>query len=479
MTDDLSPLQRELIAESWRRGDLDYKRHEAQQLLHKVAEETDATISVLHAARGFGKTFDALLWLLEHGLRHRNQRTLFAAATREDAKKIVSAVMPMVSEDAPEEFKPVWVATDHLFRLPSTNSVLIVEGADDDRGNHLRGPHIHRCVADEAGFWRHMLYVIKSVLLPQVQRVGGKMRVQSTSPESVGHDFVGLCNEAMANDAYKRFTIHDNPRLTPAQIQRDAEEVSGLKGADVWRATMVRREFLCEFVTETERAVIPEFNNAHIVSDFTMPTFVDTYSFLDLGLIDLTHNLFAYWDFARAKLVIVDELAGQYMRTKDFAARSKAKEAELWGHLPYFGAEQPSHNRAPWGRYSDNEAQQLYDLAGYGLPFAPALKTDKEAAINGVRVAFVEGKIEIHERCKQLIHQLRVGVWNERRTDYERIPGAGHLDGLDALVYGWRMMNRDRNPVPPLLGVASSTHHIPATVRKRYASHPLMKPLRR
>jgi hypothetical protein len=471
----------EIAAEMWRRGRLDYKRHAGQTQLTEAFRKIDATWAIIHAARG--KTFDALLDCFEHALSKRFRRIVFAAPTREEAKKIVNAVAPMITHDAPAGIKPIWMETHHQFYFPSTGSVVIVEGADDERGNHLRGPHIHLCICDEAGFWRHCRYVIRSVLLPQVQRVGGRMRVQSTSPESVGHEFVGLCDEAIRNDAYFKFTIHDNPRMTPEKIQKDAEEVSGKKGADVWKDTSVRREFLCEFVTDVTRAVLPEFDQDIHVGEAERPRFVDCYLGLDLGLVDLTHCLFGFWDFDNARLVIEDELVGQYMRTAEFAELCKAKEKAIWGEIEYFGAPpilpngKTAHNRCPWARYSDNEAQQLYDLAGMGLSFAPAIKTDKEAAINRLRQLFATGKILIHPRCARLLHQIRVGIWNERRTDYERLPGAGHLDGIDALVYMARMIDRNRNPNPPMLGIARATHHW--TDNKKHEKHPMAGIVRR
>lgn len=476
---DVDPLA--IKHELWRRGDLDYLRHPGQRLISQAVKAMTATISVLHAARGYGKTHGALVDCCELGLAKPNMRMIFAAPTREEAKKIVAAVMPNIIGTAPPELKPIWHASDHLYRFPSTNSTLIIEGADDDRGNHLRGPHAHYIVCDEAGFWRHAHYVVKSVLLSQARRtkrltggVPGRIVIQSTSPESVGHEFVGLCEEAKRNDAYRSFTVHDNPRMTEEDKQTEAEEMSGLRGELAWKATNVRRELLCEFVTETNRAVVPEFDaSLHVVDSFEMPTFADTFTFLDLGLVDLTHALFCYWDFVRAVLVVVDEISGNYIRTKDFAEMVKEKERELWGHLPSFGAPMSSHNRSPHDRFSDNDAQILYDLAGYGVNCAPAIKTDPDAMIHRVRTMFQGRKIEIHRRCKSLIHQLQVGIYNERRTDYERIPGAGHLDGIDALKYGIRMMDQHRNPVPPMLGVTSDRYHVPEWMRKQQGSHAL------
>lgn len=466
----------EVLRESWRRGDIDYLRHDAQRLLTGAVRKATTRTTVLHAARGFGKTFDALVDHIEFATANRDTRSMFAAINRDETKKIIHAVMPMVLETCPAEMRPQWVATEHAYKF-SNGSVLHIEGVDGegDRGDHLRGPHIHKFTGDEVGFWRDPVYVYKSVILPQLQRVGGKGRLQSTSPKSVGHGFVALCEEAIRKGGYHKFTVHDNPRLTPAQIQADAEEVSGLEGEAVWKSTAVRREFLCEFVTDAERAVVPEFNDALHVGEQERPEYVDCYLGLDLGLIDLTHCLFGYWDFFNARLVIEDEIVSNYMLTGDFAELAKAKEAELWRNVIGFG-QKTGYNRCPWGRYSDNEAQQLYDLAGFGLSFAPAIKTDKEAAINRLRRMFAQGKVLIHPRCGSLLHQLRVGVWNERRTDYERLPGAGHLDGVDALVYMARMIDYNRNPVPPNLGHSRATHF--AVTAKR-ATHPMSGIVRR
>lgn len=460
-------------ASSWRRGDLDHHRHEGQQLLTQAVRSSPYRTTVLHAARGYGKTFNALLDHIEYGLQpeNRDHRQMFAAATREDAKKIVAAVMPMVLRGCPESLKPIWVSSEHLYRFQNHDGVLIIEGADDDGGDHLRGPHIHKFTGDEIAFWRDPVYTYKSVVLPQLQRVRGKACLQSTSPKSVGHGFVALCEEAIRKGGYHKFTIFDNPRLTREQIQADAEEMSGLSGDAVWKNTGVRREFLCEFVTDETRAVIPEFQESqHVVDEYRRPEWVDTYTFLDLGLIDLTHALFGHYDFQHATLVIEDEIAVQYERTADFAAKCLAKERELWGSIPYFAhVSAQSHNRAPYGRYSDNDPQILFDLAGMGLVFSPAMKVEKESALNRLRLAFSQGRIKIHSRCKTLIHQLKVGIFKERReSGYERMGGmAGHLDGIDALIYGWRMMNHNRNPMPPLLGVTPGSHHVPPGLSDR------------
>jgi hypothetical protein len=39
-------------------------------------------------------------------------------------------------------------------------------------------------------------------------------------------------------------------------------------------------------------------------------------------------------------------------------------------------------------------------------------------------------------------------VWNKGRTEFDRTPECGHFDGVDALIYMWRMAPRQANPLP-------------------------------
>ncbi len=457
------------MIESWRRGDLAYQLKPTQRELHDWMTAQDQMVSVIHARRGYGKSWlfltDAFETCIQLGNRGEVARLIYAAPTREDA-----------ADGVPQHMLPKWYASDHAFIFPKTGARCIVEGADDDHGDHLRGPFAHKAYCDEAGFWRHLLYCLNSVLIPIVKRRAGKIYVASTSPKSVGHDFISVMARAINRDAYVKRTIDDDHTLTKGEIDSYALEY-GQTVEEGRKSTEFRREYLCELVTDANRAVIPEFSEArHVVTEYERPVWVDCYEGLDLGLVDLTHLLFGFWDFANARLVIEDEICGNYMLTKDFAELAKAKEKELWGAIEYYDKPTP-HNRCPRGRYSDNEAQTLYDLAGYGMSFAPAIKVEKEAALNRLRQLFASGKVQIHARCVNLIHQLKVGMWNERRTDYERLPGAGHLDGVDALLYMARSIDRNRNPVPPMLGVSHTTHFVPAASRR--TNNELQKLVRR
>jgi hypothetical protein len=83
------------------------------------------------------------------------------------------------------------------------------------------------------------------------------------------------------------------------------------------------------------------------------------------------------------------------------------------------------------------------------LLFLPVVKESLEGMVNQLRIRFQKGEIEIDPSCKQLLHQLRTGVWNKTRTKFEH-QAESHLDLLAALVYLVRSVPVGLNPYPTL-----------------------------
>ena len=99
----------------------------------------------------------------------------------------------------------------------------------------------------------------------------------------------------------------------------------------------------------------------------------------------------------------------------------------------------------------------------------PTRKDNKIDAVAALRMRISKRKINIHERCQNLIYQLKVGHWSNSRTTFERGEKTGHLDAIDALIYLNRSVDlrQHENPYPnPSAGVWSLSHHIPDTVRE-------------
>lgn len=438
-----------ILADNWIRNKLVGYLHTGQRELLESFNKTTARKSVWECSRRFGKS--TLLCCIGNIVANKKpgSRIIYAAPTRKQAKNIVLPLMRELLNGCPESIRPVFHAQDMKYIFPN-GSEIYIDGADDDMGNHLRGPKADLILADEFGFWRYCKYVIDSVLFPQTITCDGRIILASTPSETVGHESLEYIAEARIVGAYKIKVIYDNPQLSQAQIDEVAQELGGYK------STAFRRECLCEHVTEAGRAIIPEFQElkeAIVFKERKRPLFFDSYVFMDLGLIDYTHVLFAYYDFEAAQLVIEDELCFQAQQhtTADVAAGIIAKEEQLWG------------NQKTFLRISDNDSQQLQDLSiTYKLEFAPAQKRDpnEDVKTNQLRRMFRENKIAISSLCQKLIFQLEVGIWNMRRTGYERIPGAGHLDGMDALRYGIRLVNYNRDPIPLNYGIKLETHNI-------------------
>lgn len=417
-----------------------------QQEVSDWWDDTSAILSVIHARRGFGKTVFLLLRAFSRMAKQPNCRLVYAAPSREMAKNIVvpSAAL-ILPGDLPAGIKPVWAATEHAFVHPN-GARLVVEGADDERGTHLRGPFAHEIYCDEMGFWRYCDYVWRSVLYPQIQRTDGRAIAVSTSPESPQHEFATLLiPEAKAEGAYAKISIDDDYTLTDeaksaiaAQYAPDRDPEKGRK------STQYRREYGCELVTEAERAVLPEFDPLRHVKEAVRPDYFDRYVVADIGMVDLTAALFGYYDFDRAAIVIEAEVVRQYVTVSQLAPELHDMEIKLWGKTP------------PKKRASDAQPivlaefarQHLLqpDLVPKEMRFASVNNRDPEALINRTRTMLASQRIEIHPSCEHLIRQCVGLLWNERRTDFERMRGMGHGDAVMALVYFVDQVDYQTNP---------------------------------
>lgn len=454
----------------WERGDLAYKMHAGQVELRTQFYSAAARVTVWNIARRFGKSTDLVILAIEHALKTHLGRVVFAAPTREQARDIVSPIFRHVLEDCPPHLRPRYNEARNFYTFESTGCEIHIDGADDERGARLRGTKATLVLGDEVGFWRYPVEVIKSVLLPQTITCNGRIIIASTPPESPHHAFWQLVAEARIGGSYEQRTIYQNPMVTPALIEEYMRE-SGGQDSSAWR-----REYLCERVAEVERAVIPEFKPDIHIGEYERPAFYDGYVSLDLGLVDLSHCLFAHYDFANACVVVENEVVRQYCTVSELAPEIYAMERETWG------------NQAPRTRVSDAQAISLAEFSRQHVlqpqlvpretQFASAQNREPEALINRTRAMFASKRIKIHPRCKNLIAQVEGGLWNAKRTDFERIPGLGHLDGLMALVYLVDAVDYQSNPAwrEKLNPETHATYYAKTPTTQRYSQLAKMLP---
>ncbi len=435
------------IAEAWRRGRLRYKLRSHQIALHDFLDSwrSDEARKVVKAARRYGKSFVLCLRATEFAIKHPGAQIRFAAPTEKALRKIVKPNMRAILSDCPERLRPRWNAQDSCFVFPN-GSEWHLAGTDKDNAEKLRGTGTDLAIVDEAGFHDDLEYVVDDILTPQLLDNGGRLIMISTPPRTPAHAFTGrFCPEAEAEGSlFVRY-------------------VKALGG---WDSLATRRELLCEDVIDTTRAVLPEFTEVEkeIVREPPACEWYFPLVALDVGFEDLTAALFGYYDFARALLVIMDELYLKHARTDQIADGIKAKESALW---PWAAREQERDADGDWKvdswrphrrhvrRTSDIDLRLVADLGAlHKLGFALTDKTDtKEARINAFRVRLRERSVIVHPRCKQTIKHMKTALWHVTRqgtrTTFEHTENEGHFDGVDAAVYLNRMAPIQENPTPP------------------------------
>lgn len=425
--------------EAWRRGRfaLNYLRPSQYKVFEFIREHNRPFIE---AARRWGKTTSILGHVFEALNKNANWISRICLPEKEQARKVWMPEIDKMQKWAPDTLRMQFRTIDTVYLHPN-GSKGYLHGINDDKGVGARGSAAHLVVADEYGFFRYP-EAVREVLAPQVRTTGGKIIIASTPPPDLGHSYYIEKEIALKEGRFIQRTIYDDETLfdkagvciQPEVFEQIVKDCGGIN------SSIFRREYLCEPVADEESLVVPEFKESiHVFDERPRPPFFDFYVGCDLGFKDKTALLFGYYDFEAVTLVIEDELVVSGWNSKQIT--DKAKEIE--------GALYPT--RRPYLRVSDNDVQQLHDMATMcEYQLVPTRKDDKEAAINDLRLRFAEqkGKIRINSRCKSLIYQLKVGMWNEAKRDYLRGTETGHLDCIDALIYLNRNINITKNPFP-------------------------------
>lgn len=390
---------------------------------------------VVNSARRLGKSYWLCLLAQEFARNNPNVQIKYAAETQRSVKKIILPIMRQIMETCPKHLRPRFSSHDGVYEF-ANGSEIHIAGAALDQADSLRGTACDLAIVDEAGFIDQLEYLIDSVLLPQtLGRPGSRIIMASTPSKTPDHPFVRkYMAQAMAEGAYSKYTIYDNPRITPEEI---AEMMKESGGAD---STTWRREYLAEIVTETDNAIFPEattdgFLDAQVY-DLPRPSFFVPFVAIDLGYVDYTGAVFGYYNFLKNKIVIEDELLFNRSTSESIVRQVLEKEEALWGKLK------------PRVRVVDGPALVIADLNEthrFGCKYPD--KTDLTASINRVRMDLSAQSFAINPRCTNLIAQIKFAVWDSSRSKFAR-SSAGHFDLAAALLYFCRHLDRSTNPFP-------------------------------
>lgn len=457
----------------WRAGDLRYLLHAGQLDALSAFFASDQRRFVLCTGRRWGKSrfmvTVADMFAVHRALWRAGQeppswcpgwwrtlvmrtkkpaRVVYAAPTAGMVAEFIEPHMRLLASHAPPELRPEQSQGEWVF--PEVDRVVVRGCEDRKKADRLRGAEADLGIADEGGFIPILDYVVRSVLGPQLWETRGRMLLPSTPPESPDHPFVDLLSEAEAKGAAFRARTADAPHITPAMLA-DAIEDAGGEDSVAWQ-----REGEAQIIIDPSHVVVPEWGEAepHIVAEHQRPPYFVPCVIGDLGYEDLTVIAFGYHDFAADLDVIERELVLRRSTSAEIDARCREIERELWGTVPVGRRriDATPITRADMARLGED---------GEGETWTGVRKDDRTASVNALRIRVKRHRLRVHPSCTTIIAHARYGRWNRRRTDLER-PDSGehHYDGLDALRYFVRDLDRSTNPYPALEGVSTATHHI-------------------
>lgn len=457
--------RKKAIRQAWRKGRLRYLLHSGQRIIDDKFIAISGQLFVGNIARQFGKSYWAVSKAIEQALKKPRSQIRYGAAFQGDLIDFIMPLFEIMMRDCPDNLKGRFIQKGSSYWFPNGSRIKLV--GIDMHPNGLRGNTLDLVIIDECGFVSRLSYIYKSVIIPATtHRPNCKIIMISTPPDTPAHEFQDYCLRAEIEGAYALFTIYENPLISEEDIERLKKE-SGGEESTTWK-----REYLCEFVTDENLALIPEWDDKYF---FDVPRdeyygYYHKYVGLDLGVKDFTACIFGYWHFKRAQFILEDEffMNGPSMNTEILVKAIRAKESEVWGE----GEKKEVPKHVPFRRVSDNNWPiMMLDFSSlHDLTFIMTTKDLLEAMINEVRLLVQSGQLVISTKCKYTRGCLKYGVWDKKKKKFAHSVTYGHFDHLAALVYLVRNLAKNTNPIPIDHGKENHTHWMGHIKNKRNIS---------
>jgi hypothetical protein len=436
----------------WIAGELEWKLKEAQKELYNFIKNTKSKTIVLNCSRRYGKTTTFLILAFEMCIKKPRALVKFSQPKQNMIRKNVLPDFYRLIEDCPADIKPKFNGKDNIIEFPNGSQIHLA-GTDGGNAENLRGGSCDMALIDEAGFCDNLGYIIQSIIAPTTILTKGKIVLASTTPPNADHEFIERMKIAGTKEALLVRTIKDalefgkqdeEPIMTP-EIYR--EEILEQYNYDENHPAF-QNEYMCKITSESNSTVVPEFTDDYeqdCVVPWHRPDFCDKYVAMDIGFVDYTFVLFAFYDFQNGVVVIEDELImnGPTMTTDALADSIKEREKNLWYN------KRTGQEEKPTLRVSDNNLIVINDLNRlHQLYFMPTQKDNRDMQINQLRMLIQSNRVIIHPRCKTLVQHLKHASWDKTRKDFKRSEAHGHYDGVMALCYLIRNIDMNRNPYP-------------------------------
>lgn len=445
----------QLIESAWKRGQLSYKlqgKHKHQKPIYNAIRNASfEDYFVLLCARRTGKSYISLLIAFEDCIRNKGITIGYVGPTIKQIKLTLEENFKQLTVDCPKHLLPKYNSQSGTYKF-SNGSQIIIAGSNNKEEDALRGTSLFKVLVDEAGQIDRLNILLDDVLAPATNTSKGQIIIMSTPADSSAHEFFDVSESAKEVGSFVKFTINDCSHLDDEQLNAAIKRAGGIE-SDTYK-----REYLCEWVTSSERRIIAEWTDNYKVTlddsyyNNEYYQFYDKYIGMDMGFKrDFTCILKACYNFHEACLYIEDEYSNKGIETvtKQLSITIKQMESS-WPNKPF-------------RRIADNnEPRVLADLnTEYDLCFIETNKESLKAMVNQVRDWVKDGRIKVSDKCFQLLGCLNYGIWDTPMKEFDRSSVYGHFDALAALIYLVRNILESHNPIPKYFKMNRYTHLMP------------------
>lgn len=417
--------------ELWRLGLLEWLLWPQQRTIYRKirSNESDGEFVVMLCARQFGKSYLGTVMAIEDCIRHPESLVIIVGPTSKQTTDIVVQAIKKIEKSAP----PGLIRRSKSeSRWYIGSSELLIGGFELNTATRHRGKTLVNIYVEEVVDSNPDNYneSIKSDLGPALTHShGGKFIFLTTPPKIPDHPFLTeTVPNAMLHDAFYKYTIHDNEQLDQRQYAACVERCGGEETIEF------RREYLCEVVRDENVVVLPAFNTNLHVQAFEEPVYCHYQVAIDWGGVrDKTCAVLMSYDYTTDTDLILDE----------FVWDANTPMSKIVPSLMIWEEKYKIQKRV-----ADVPGQVQVDLREtFQYDITAPHKLDWMANVNSLNLRFALNKVKVQPHCKFIVANCQSGTFNKQKTDFDRSNALGHCDGIAALMYGSRSLDRT-NPFP-------------------------------
>jgi hypothetical protein len=426
-----------------------------QRKFHELLDRPDVFEAALFCSRKFGKSFSALLYEMELCLHNKGFLARHVFPELKQAKDTMFKIYDELKSLVPKSVLPDLIKSEASFYFPQTGSYIMLGGTKPENIESSRGPKAHHLALDEVAAFdaNNYVYALYSVLFPQLSTTAGKTPHYTTPPESPQHPWITThYPKFQQKGTLLTFNFDQNDVLTQQAKDTILERYTIGSYTNPRENPSFRREYLCELIANVDRRVVPEFNREdHVytgdpyapLKDDRGEQYTDVVAYVsgDHGVVDLTV----------LHLGVVDWRKGVFYFVKEIVLRGKneAYLSNFAANIRDIQAEAARISEEQVTRIDCFESVRISLLKDHGISASLPAKHNLEGAIGVLRSSLADGKVKIHESCKQLITDLEFSLWKSSESDtrkIERTDMTAHFDAGMSAVYGIRTANFTRRP---------------------------------